>query len=202
METRQDTNVCDVQFSLRVPKSMAEEISARAAAEGIKPASWIRKTLSNAINGSTTQMQQVTKADLIRLMENDAEVQVLIRRIASEKNADKENEKRIKRMKKETEARLDDFEKMRKRQGKEIASMEKQIAALARSVEKADPDKVVLLSNELEMKRMMLASLKNSVAAVEKEIQAIKDGAAADDEPSEVIFDDDLDFEEVNERSD
>lgn len=198
METQQDANVCDVQFSLRVPKSMAEEIAARAAAEGIKPASWIRKTLSNAINGSTTQMQQVTKSDLIRLLEKDPEVQELIRKIASG-DADKETEKRNKRMKKEAEARLDDFEKMRKRQQKEIASMEKQIASLEHAKEKADANKAVLLNNELEIKRSMLASMRTSLAAVEKEIQSVYVTEGCD-EPVNVVFEDDFDEETI--RSD
>lgn len=198
METQQDANVCDVQFSLRVPKSMAEEIAARAAAEGIKPASWIRKTLSNAINGSTTQMQQVTKSDLIRLLEKDPEVKELIRKIASG-DTDKEAEKRNKRMKKEAEARLDDFEKMRKRHQKEIASMEKQIASLEHAKEKADANKVALLNNELEIKRSMLASMRISLAAVEKEIQSVYVTEGCD-EPVNVVFEDDFDEETI--RSD
>ena len=189
METQSETNLCDVQFSLRVPKSMAEEIAARAAAEGIKPASWIRKTLLSAINDGSSQKQQLIKADLLKLLEKDADVQELIRKIADGKDLDKESEKRVKRQRKEYEARLDDFEKMRKRQGREIASMEKQIASLEKSLERAEPEKVALLANELGLKRTMLASLRESLAAVEREIQTIKSGAPADGEPEDLVFD-------------
>ncbi|HJJ47499.1 MAG TPA: hypothetical protein O0X39_00700 [Methanocorpusculum sp.] len=196
METQNDANVCDVQFSLRVPKSMAEEIAARAAAEGIKPASWIRKTLSNAINSGSEQMQQMTKADVLYLLQKDAEVQELIRKIAAGKDLDKESEKREKRQRKEYEARLDDFEKMRRRQGREIASMEKQIVSLERSLQRAEPEKVVLLTNELNMKRTMLASLRESVAAVEREIRSVKTGAESAGEPDELVFDDVIEDDE------
>lgn len=188
MATQNDDAVCDVQFSLRVPKSMADEISARSQADGMKPASWIRKAISAAIISMDEKVLNSSKSDLLKLLENDKDVQNAILKIAGIKETDrdkmKEMEGRFKRLRKITENKLDDLTKQKKSIQKDILSAEKEINSLTADLEKlrvkGDDEKgAEIISAKLIQKNNELNNLQKSSASLDTDIENAKSELAA-----------------------
>lgn len=187
MATQNDDAVCDVQFSLRVPKSMADEISARSQAEGMKPASWIRKAISKAMIDMDKKILSSSKADLIKLIENDKDVQSAILKLTGLKDSDREKMKemdaRFKRLRKVTENRLDDLAKQKKSLQKDMTAAEKQISSLINDIDKLhlagsetedDKKRTESYSAELKHKRDEFEVIQKSILSVEAETEKTK----------------------------
>ncbi|MDO5846215.1 MAG: hypothetical protein Q4Q04_04750 [Methanocorpusculum sp.] len=185
MATQNDDAVCDVQFSLRVPKSMAEEITARAQADGIKPASWIRKAISKAIIEGDTAAAASLKADLLALLQTDNEVQAAVLGLTGLKDSDRERmremENRFKRLRKVSENRLTDLIKQKKAILKEQAATEKQIASLISEIDKlhlagadADSRRLSAAIEELKIRRGQLEGFMQRLTAASAAIETQK----------------------------
>ena len=71
----------DVQFSIRVPKSLADEINARAEREGIKPSTWIRNAIAYTIEDKDKTRAEDIRIPLLRILQQDETVRNLIREI-------------------------------------------------------------------------------------------------------------------------
>ncbi len=186
MATQNDDAVCDVQFSLRVPKSMAEEITAHAQSEGMKPASWIRKAISKAIIDGDSARSVALKSDLLRLLETDSEIKAAVMKLAGPKDTDRERmremEGRFKRLRKVSEVRLDDLLKQKKSLNKDMASTEKQIANLITEFDKlrlagssdADLKRLDAVAGELKGRRDQYEVIKQRAAVLDTEIEERK----------------------------
>lgn len=187
MATQNDDAVCDVQFSLRVPKSMAEEVTSRAQAEGIKPASWIRKAISKAIIDGDTAASASFKGDLLKFLEEDKDVQAAVFNITALKDSDRERmremENRFKRLRKVSENRLTELIKQRKSILKDQASVEKQITSLISEIDKlhlaatgtdADIKRLNTAAEELKTRRGQLEILIQRMSAADAAIETQK----------------------------
>ena len=92
MTNSNDDEACDVQFSMRVPKSLADEIFARAEREGMKPSTWIRNAISKTIADKDTAGADDIRSSLILLLNNDQTVRDIIRKIRGETDQEEELE--------------------------------------------------------------------------------------------------------------
>lgn len=77
----------DVQFSIRVPKSLADEINARAEREGIKPSAWIRNAISRTIENKDQAVAEDIRVPLMRILQQDEAVRSIIREITQTEKA-------------------------------------------------------------------------------------------------------------------
>ena len=71
----------DVQFSIRVPKSLADEINARAEREGIRPSTWIRNAIAYTIEDKDKTRADDIRTPLLHILQKDEEVRAIIREI-------------------------------------------------------------------------------------------------------------------------
>ena len=71
----------DVQFSIRVPKALADEINTRAEREGIKPSTWIRNAITYTIEDKDKNRAEDIRIPLLRILQQDETVRNLIREI-------------------------------------------------------------------------------------------------------------------------
>ncbi|MDO5843964.1 MAG: hypothetical protein Q4Q53_02310 [Methanocorpusculum sp.] len=166
---------------------MADEISARSQAEGMKPASWIRKAISKAMIDMDKKILSSSKADLIKLIENDKDVQSAILKLTGLKDSDREKMKemdaRFKRLRKVTENRLDDLAKQKKSLQKDMTAAEKQISSLINDIDKLhlagsetedDKKRTESYSAELKHKRDEFEVIQKSILSVEAETEKTK----------------------------
>lgn len=77
----------DVQFSIRVPKALADEINARAEREGIKPSTWIRNAIAYTIKDKDQSAAEDIRTPLLRILQQDEAVRSIIREIISVEQA-------------------------------------------------------------------------------------------------------------------
>ena len=73
----------DIQFSIRVPKALADEINARADREGIKPSTWIRNAITYTIKDKDQSAAEDIRTPLLRILQQDEAVRSTIREIVS-----------------------------------------------------------------------------------------------------------------------
>ena len=66
---------CNVQFSLRVTQSMADEINAQAEKDGVKPATWIRKAIAFALSNMDENQSNLSRQTLLELIQSDSEIE-------------------------------------------------------------------------------------------------------------------------------
>ncbi|MCQ2356124.1 MAG: hypothetical protein MJ014_03775 [Methanocorpusculum sp.] len=66
---------CNVQFSLRVTQSMADEINAQAEKDGVKPATWIRKAIAFALSNMDENQSNLSRQALLELIQSDSEIE-------------------------------------------------------------------------------------------------------------------------------
>jgi len=84
MITPNDDTPCDVQFSIRVPQNLADEIFKRSTSLGIKPSAWIRKAISGYIASTGRTEKETTRQNLLTLLRQDSEIRKAIREITTE----------------------------------------------------------------------------------------------------------------------
>lgn len=213
MATQSDKMTCDIQFSLRVPKSMADEITARAGAEGIKPASWIRRAISAAIISTDEKALKSLKSDLIKLIETDVDVQSAVLKIACAKDFEREKTKeaeyKFKRLRKMTESRIDELSKQKKSIQKDIDSKEKQMTSVANKISKYNPGTtetesdiryIEHLRSELDDKRSETEALKARAAEIDAKVENAKAELAALEADAKNAKLDSKDFATAGER--
>ena len=66
---------CNVQFSLRVTQSMADEINAQAEKDGVKPATWIRKAIAFALSNMDENQNNLSRQALLELIQSDSKIE-------------------------------------------------------------------------------------------------------------------------------
>lgn len=66
---------CNVQFSLRVTQSMADEINAQAEKDGVKPATWIRKAIAFALSNMDENQSNLSRQAILELIQSDSEIE-------------------------------------------------------------------------------------------------------------------------------
>ena len=69
----------DVQYSIRLPQDLADEINARAEHDGVKPSTWIRNTLAKTIKTKDAKNAGNIKTAVLYLLTTDKDVQKQIR---------------------------------------------------------------------------------------------------------------------------
>ena len=74
----------DVQYSIRLPQDLADEINARAERDGVKPSTWIRNSLAKLIQMKDTENAGNIKAAVMYLLSTDKDVQKQIRLLIGE----------------------------------------------------------------------------------------------------------------------
>ena len=74
-----DDEVCDYPFSIRIPKSMAQDISRRATAEGLSASAWARKALEFSLYEMGSDERKISAASLIELIKYDPDVKNALR---------------------------------------------------------------------------------------------------------------------------
>ena len=74
----------DVQYSIRPPQDLADEINARAERDGVKPSTWIRNSLAKLIQMKDTENAGNIKAAVMYLLSTDKDVQKQIRLLIGE----------------------------------------------------------------------------------------------------------------------
>lgn len=102
----------DVQFSIRVPKALADQINARAEREGIKPSAWIRNAIARTIENKDQAAAEDIRAPLLRILQQDEAVRSIIREITQ---TAKTSTRPADEIQKELTAALEDREKLYER---------------------------------------------------------------------------------------
>ena len=74
----------DVQYSIRLPQDLADEINARAEQNGVKPSTWIRNSLAKIIRERDEENANSIKTAVMYLLTADKDVQKQIRLLAGE----------------------------------------------------------------------------------------------------------------------
>lgn len=185
MATQKEPATCDVQFSLRVPSSMAEEIYAISAEEGMKPATWIRKIISKQILEIRNHTTPITRDALIHLIETDAEVQAALSRFAGvgggSVSAMQEMEKRFERLRQVTEFHLDNLIARRDTMLPELLSLQGEIDTLLAEINTInspkDAEEAARLSSaikELSAKREKIAGVQEDVLCLKGEVDIVR----------------------------
>lgn len=185
MAAQDDDKICDVQFSLRVPKTMAEKISVHAAAEGLKPASWIRRAISKAIVDSDAHITAVSKSTILKLLETDKEVQGAVRKVCAgnsyETEKFREIESKFKRLRKNTENKLDELMSHRNHLEKKSAQLNEKIFSIKNDIYKlnskeTDPENKTLLNlkEKLTDSEKKLSNIENEINHLNEEIKNSK----------------------------
>lgn len=117
---------CDVQFSLRVPSSIAEDIAQFAENDGMRPAAWIRRIILEEIRCRNENRVSVAKSELLSLLENDLELRDTISRLtAPDLSAMQGMECQFARLRQVTERRLSALTARRRGLMAELAELDK-----------------------------------------------------------------------------
>ena len=74
-----DDEAYDYPFSIRIPKSMAQDISRRATAEGLSASAWARKALEFSLYEMGSDERKISAASLIELIKYDPDVKDALR---------------------------------------------------------------------------------------------------------------------------
>ena len=74
----------DVQYSIRLPQDLADEITARAERDGVKPSTWIRNSLAKIIRERDEETANSIKTAVLYLLTADKDIQKQIRLLAEE----------------------------------------------------------------------------------------------------------------------
>ncbi|HJJ36433.1 MAG TPA: hypothetical protein O0X27_04575 [Methanocorpusculum sp.] len=74
-----DDETCDYPFSIRIPRSLAQDINRRAAAEGMKASAWARKALEFSLYQMGSDERRISSAGLIELIKYDPDVKAALR---------------------------------------------------------------------------------------------------------------------------
>ena len=175
----------DVQFSIRVPKSLADEINARAEREGIKPSAWIRNAISRTIENKDKSLAEELRTPLIRLIQEDETIRTLIRELtrAEEKPSrpDSEIEKELENALKARDKavmRVRDIEHTHHLITARQADMKKELerisirqkAVLSEYIQRPDERPLI---HELEKLTVTLASLKERIEVGDAELESV-----------------------------
>ena len=175
----------DVQFSIRVPKSLADEINARAEREGIKPSAWIRNAISRTIENKDKSLAEELRTPLIRLIQEDETIRTLIRELtrAEEKPSrpDSEIEKELEdalKARDKAVMRVRDIEHTHRLTKSRQADMKKELerissrqkAVLSEYMQKPEERSLV---HELEKLTVMISNLKERIEAGEEELNSV-----------------------------
>jgi len=175
----------DVQFSIRVPKALADEINARAEREGIKPSAWIRNAISRTIENKDKSLAEELRIPLIRLIQEDETIRTLIRELtrAEEKPSrpDREIEKELENALKARDKavmRVRDIEHTQhlltarqadmKKELEQVSSRQK--AVLSEYMQKPDERSLI---HELDKLTVMTSNLKDRIEAGDAEIDSV-----------------------------
>ena len=175
----------DVQFSIRVPKALADEINSRAEREGIKPSTWIRNALARTIENKDKSLAEELRAPLIRLIQEDETIRTLIRDLI-------QVEERPARTGREIEKELEDALKARDKAVMRVRDIEhthhlitarqadmkkelervssRQKAVLSEYMQKPEERSLV---HELEKLTVTLASLKERIEVGDAELESV-----------------------------
>lgn len=175
----------DVQFSIRVPKALADEINARAEREGIKPSTWIRNALARTIENKDKSLAEELRAPLIRLIQEDETIRTLIRDLIqveerparTGREIEKELEDALKARDKAV-MRVRDIEHTHRLTKSRQADMKKELerissrqkAVLSEYMQKPEERSLV---HELEKLTVTLASLKERIAVGDAELESV-----------------------------
>ena len=175
----------DVQFSIRVPKALADEINARADREGIKPSAWIRNAISRTIENKDKSLAEELRTPLIRLIQEDETIRTLIRELtrAEEKPSrpDSEIEKELENALKARDKavmRVRDIEHTHHLITARQADMKKELervssrqkAVLSEYMQKPEERSLV---HELEKLTVMISNLKERIEAGDEELNSV-----------------------------
>ena len=74
----------DVQYSIRLPQDLADEITARAECDGVKPSTWIRNSLAKIIRERDAETANSIKTAVLYLLTADKDIQKQVRLLAEE----------------------------------------------------------------------------------------------------------------------
>ena len=175
----------DVQFSIRVPKALADEINSRAEREGIKPSTWIRNALARTIENKDKSLAEELRAPLIRLIQEDETIRTLIRDLIqveerparTGREIEKELEDALKARDKAV-MRVRDIEHTHRLTKSRQADMKKELerissrqkAVLSEYMQKPEERSLV---HELEKLTVTLASLKERIAVGDAELELV-----------------------------
>lgn len=175
----------DVQFSIRVPKALADEINARAEREGIKPSTWIRNALARTIENKDKSLAEELRAPLIRLIQEDETIRTLIRDLIQVEErparAGREIEKELEdalKARDKAVMRVRDIEHTHRLIKSRQADMKKELerissrqkAVLSEYMQKPEERSLV---HELEKLTVTLASLKERIAVGDEELESV-----------------------------
>ena len=175
----------DVQFSIRVPKVLADEINARAEREGIKPSTWIRNALARTIENKDKSLAEELRAPLIRLIQEDETIRTLIRDLIqveerparTGREIEKELEDALKARDKAV-MRVRDIEHTHRLTKSRQADMKKELerissrqkAVLSEYIQRPDERPLI---HELEKLTVTLASLKERIEVGDAELESV-----------------------------
>ena len=175
----------DVQFSIRVPKALADEINSRAEREGIKPSTWIRNALARTIENKDKSLAEELRAPLIRLIQEDETIRTLIRDLIqveerparTGREIEKELEDALKARDKAV-MRVRDIEHTHRLTKSRQADMKKELerissrqkAVLSEYMQKPEERSLV---HELEKLTVTLASLKERIEVGDVELESV-----------------------------
>ena len=175
----------DVQFSIRVPKALADEINSRAEREGIKPSTWIRNALARTIENKDKSLAEELRAPLIRLIQEDETIRTLIRDLIqveerparTGREIEKELEDALKARDKAV-MRVRDIEHTHRLTKSRQADMKKELerissrqkAVLSEYMQKPEERSLV---HELEKLTVMISNLKERIEAGDEELNSV-----------------------------
>ena len=175
----------DVQFSIRVPKALADEINARAEREGIKPSTWIRNALARTIENKDKSLAEELRAPLIRLIQEDETIRTLIRDLIQVEErparAGREIEKELEdalKARDKAVMRVRDIEHTHRLTKSRQADMKKELerisirqkAVLSEYIQRPDERPLI---HELEKLTVTLASLKERIEVGDAELESV-----------------------------
>lgn len=175
----------DVQFSIRVPKVLADEINARAEREGIKPSTWIRNALARTIENKDKSLAEELRAPLIRLIQEDETIRTLIRDLIQVEErparAGREIEKELEdalKARDKAVMRVRDIEHTHRLTKSRQADMKKELerissrqkAVLSEYIQRPDERPLI---HELEKLTVTLASLKERIEVGDAELESV-----------------------------
>jgi len=145
----------DVQYSLRLPQDLADEITARAEREGVKPSTWIRNNLVRLIQNKDEEKGESIKSAVMYLLTSDSDVQKQIQQIAGEVRKKGEKSK--------VEIALTEY-----------TALNEQSEILEKNIQRLDVDTVDLYKK--------LDSLKNELNLLHKKIDVVNSTFEKDDD--------------------
>lgn len=140
----------DVQFSIRVPKSLADEINTRAEREGIKPSTWIRNAIAYTIEDKDKTRAEDIRIPLLRILQQDETVRNLIREITRAEQTPARSIETVKEELAETQRRNRKCEQALHDSQQTTRLIERQLAEQERALNHLDVQQKKLLSAFLQ----------------------------------------------------